>query len=180
MSDLNKTQIGGNHYTSKAVQPWEAMQAWMSHQEFTGFLRGNVIKYIARCNDKGGIEDLKKARHYLDKLIAVIESEKNRVESMTYSDFRDDLIKMLGEFSPSVKNITTCSDPWYVDMVVDYDWLQGDAVKNYVNFVCGVLQLKYPHEEPIFFYSDHKVKEQGYYSYGDKLATVCVEIGLCK
>ena len=39
----------------------------MSKEEFNGFLRGNVIKYIAR--DKGGVEDLKKARHYLDKLI---------------------------------------------------------------------------------------------------------------
>lgn len=64
-------QIGGAHYINKKVQPWAAMEAWMSHDEFTGFLRGNVIKYMARCNDKGGIEDLKKARHYLDKLIEV-------------------------------------------------------------------------------------------------------------
>lgn len=71
MSDLNETQIGGNHYTSKTVQPWAAMYAWMTREEFTGFLRGNVIKYIARCNDKGGIEDLRKAQHYLDKLIEV-------------------------------------------------------------------------------------------------------------
>ena len=71
MSAINKTQIGGSHYKDKAVQPWEAMQAWMTREEFTGFLRGNVIKYIARCNDKGGIEDLRKAQHYLDKLIEV-------------------------------------------------------------------------------------------------------------
>lgn len=71
MSHLNKTQVGGTHYTSKTVQPWAAMQAWMTHEEFAGFLRGNVIKYVARCNEKGGIEDLKKARHYLDKLIEV-------------------------------------------------------------------------------------------------------------
>lgn len=65
----NNIQIGGSHYTSKTVQPWDAMQAWMTHDEFKGFLRGNAIKYLARCNDKGGIEDLRKARHYLDKLI---------------------------------------------------------------------------------------------------------------
>lgn len=75
MSHLNKTQVGGTHYASKTVQPWEAMQSWMSHDEFTGFLRGNVIKYIARCNEKGGIEDLKKARHYLDKLIETLETK---------------------------------------------------------------------------------------------------------
>ena len=35
---------------------------------------GNAIKYLARCDDKGGLEDLKKARHYLDKLIEFEES----------------------------------------------------------------------------------------------------------
>ena len=73
MSTANATQIGGNHYASKAVQPWDAMQAWMSREEFTGYLRGNVIKYMARCHDKGGIEDVRKARHYIDKLIEVLE-----------------------------------------------------------------------------------------------------------
>ncbi len=63
------TQIGGNHYASKKVQPWHAMEAWMTRDQFAGFLRGNAIKYLARCDDKGGLEDLKKARHYLDKLI---------------------------------------------------------------------------------------------------------------
>lgn len=63
----NAQQIGGNHYTRLSVQPWAAMASWMSRDAFNGFLRGNVIKYVAR--DKGGIEDLKKARHYLDKLI---------------------------------------------------------------------------------------------------------------
>lgn len=69
----DQTQVGGTHYLSKAVQPWEAMAAWLTKEEFQGFLRGNVIKYIARCNDKGGIEDIKKARHYIDKLIEVME-----------------------------------------------------------------------------------------------------------
>lgn len=55
------------------IQPRHAMQAWMSREQFQGFLRGNAIKYLARCDNKGGIEDLKKARHYLDKLIEVSE-----------------------------------------------------------------------------------------------------------
>ena len=63
------TQIGGTHYASKKVQPWHAMEAWMTRDQFAGFLIGNAIKYLARCDDKGGLEDLKKARHYLDKLI---------------------------------------------------------------------------------------------------------------
>lgn len=61
-------QVGGDHYTALNVQPWDAMESWMSAEEFAGFLRGNIIKYIAR--DKNGTEDLEKARHYLDRLIA--------------------------------------------------------------------------------------------------------------
>lgn len=68
----NERQVGGTHYTMKRVQPWDAMESCMSREEFVGFLRGNVIKYTMRCNDKGGVEDLHKARHYLDKLLEVL------------------------------------------------------------------------------------------------------------
>ena len=67
----NDYQLGGEHYTSKDIQPWEAMQAWMTEEQFKGFLQGNVIKYIARFQDKGGVLDLQKCKHYLDKLIEV-------------------------------------------------------------------------------------------------------------
>lgn len=72
--DPRLTQIGGNHYVAMDIQPWDAMRAWMSHEAFCGFLRGNAIKYLARCEAKGGIEDLKKARHYLDCLIQEVEN----------------------------------------------------------------------------------------------------------
>lgn len=70
--EANKIQVGGTHYKTKAVQPWDAMQSCMSKEEFVGFLRGNVIKYTMRCNDKGGVEDLKKAHHYMVKLLEVL------------------------------------------------------------------------------------------------------------
>ena len=66
-------QVGGTHYIDMAVQPWDAMQAWMSPEAFQGYLRACAIKYLARCDAKGGLEDLKKAKHYLDKLIEVRE-----------------------------------------------------------------------------------------------------------
>ena len=64
-------QVAGQHYTSKSVQPWQAMEAWMTEEQFKGFLKGNVIKYLARCDDKGGRIDLEKAKHYLDKLLTM-------------------------------------------------------------------------------------------------------------
>lgn len=70
MSNVNATQIGGTHYKGKAIQPWDYIIA-----NDIPFLEGNAIKYLTRWRDKGGIDDLRKARHYVDKLIEV-ESAK--------------------------------------------------------------------------------------------------------
>jgi hypothetical protein len=66
-SGANSTQVGGDHYRKHAVQVWDAVVAWK-----LGFLDGNVVKYVVRFRDKGGVEDLQKARHYLDKLLETI------------------------------------------------------------------------------------------------------------
>ena len=77
--DPDKIQIGGDHYKKLGVQPWDAMESWLSHSEFKGFLLGNAIKYLARAGKKGdALEDLRKARHYLDKLISLLESSTNQ------------------------------------------------------------------------------------------------------
>jgi hypothetical protein len=56
------------HYTNGTIECITAIQAALG-DEFRGFLRGNVIKYLWRYQEKGGIEDLRKARWYLDRLI---------------------------------------------------------------------------------------------------------------
>lgn len=68
MSNPNETQVGGSHYKDKAIQPWDFI---VSNE--LGYLEGNVVKYVSRYKDKGGIDDLRKARHYLDKLIHVVQ-----------------------------------------------------------------------------------------------------------
>lgn len=70
-------QVGGDHYEKLEIQPWDALEAWMSHEEFCGYLRGSAITYMVRYQDKGGTEDLKKARHTLDRLIEAEESRKS-------------------------------------------------------------------------------------------------------
>ena len=57
-------QIGGGHYKDMAIQPVEYI-----HRNKLGFVEGCVIKYVSRWRQKGGVEDLKKARHFLDLLI---------------------------------------------------------------------------------------------------------------
>jgi len=62
------TQVGGTHYKDMPVQPWTVMEAVLSHEEFIGFLKGNVIKYSMRQGRKDGTDDAAKAQHYLAKL----------------------------------------------------------------------------------------------------------------
>lgn len=71
MDNINSHQVGGDHYASKSVQPWDAMEAWMTPEAFSGYLLGNCIKYLSRYREKNGTQDLKKCEHYLAKLIEV-------------------------------------------------------------------------------------------------------------
>ena len=74
MSALD-TQVGGSHYKNMTIQPVEFIE-----MNNLGFCTGNIIKYVCRYKDKNGIEDLKKARHYIDLLIEIEES-KNQAAS---------------------------------------------------------------------------------------------------
>jgi len=63
------TQVGGDHYMGMPIQPWDVIDA-----NGLNYYEGNVLKYLLRHRAKNGVEDLKKARHYLDKLIENEES----------------------------------------------------------------------------------------------------------
>ena len=64
----NDIQVGGQHYKTMPIQPWEVMEAVLTHEEFVGFLKGNVLKYSMRAGRKEGSDDANKARHYMMKL----------------------------------------------------------------------------------------------------------------
>ena len=57
------------HYAAGNVECIDAIEAQMTPEEFKGYLKGNVVKYLWRERKKGGKESLKKARWYLNKLI---------------------------------------------------------------------------------------------------------------
>jgi len=60
----NEIQVGGDHYKLKTIQPWDFIAA-----NNLGFFEGNIVKYVTRWRDKAGVDDLRKAKHYLEKLI---------------------------------------------------------------------------------------------------------------
>jgi hypothetical protein len=63
-----RSQVGGDHYRKHKIQPWDI---WEDHS--LGAFEGSIIKYVLRYKDKNGVEDLKKARHTLDRLIEIEE-----------------------------------------------------------------------------------------------------------
>ena len=59
-----QVQEGGSHYKGMRIQPFEYI-----HANNIPFAEGCVVKYVSRWRVKGGIQDLKKARHFIDLLI---------------------------------------------------------------------------------------------------------------
>ena len=59
-----KKQIGGGYYLKMKIQPSEFI-----NKNNLPFAEGNAIKYICRHQDKGEINDLQKAKHYIDMII---------------------------------------------------------------------------------------------------------------
>ena len=73
------------HYAKNGgIECIEAIEASMDADVFHGFLKGNVMKYVWRYEDKNGLEDLKKASWYLDLLIFSMENtpQQEAVEAL--------------------------------------------------------------------------------------------------
>lgn len=68
-----QTQVSGSHYKDLKIQPVEYI-----HGNGIPFIEGCVIKYVTRWRAKGGVEDLKKAQHFLDILIDLETSDAGK------------------------------------------------------------------------------------------------------
>ena len=78
--------INPNHYKQGGLESIDAIKAFMSEEAFKGFLKGNCQKYLFRYEQKNGIEDLRKCKWYLERLIASVEEEKN---SFLYEELKE-------------------------------------------------------------------------------------------
>ena len=79
IGDLLNNDVVNNpkHYNQGGIECIESIEAMLSTEEFIGYLRGNSHKYRWRFRYKNGIEDLHKAEWYENKLLKVLEGEKN-------------------------------------------------------------------------------------------------------
>lgn len=61
-------QVGGSHYDGK-IQPWDIIDEWQ-----LDYYEGNALKYLLR-DKKDRLEDLEKAKHYIEKKIEMVKAE---------------------------------------------------------------------------------------------------------
>jgi hypothetical protein len=66
-------QVGGSHYKTMAVQPWDVVDTWPLEQQ-VGAYRAGALKYIMRMGSKDeSVQEIGKGIHYLEKLTEVLK-----------------------------------------------------------------------------------------------------------
>lgn len=74
----NDTQHGGSHYKDLKYETWDVIHEWG-----LGYFDGNAVKYLSRWRKKGGVQDLMKAKHYIEKLIELETTGEASVTTYT-------------------------------------------------------------------------------------------------
>ena len=75
MSEANTKQVGGNHYKVGGEEHWDRVARLN-----LDYFQGQITKYVERWRDKNGIQDLEKAKHFLEKYIELAMSEQDSEE----------------------------------------------------------------------------------------------------
>jgi hypothetical protein len=78
-------QIGGSHYKTMGVEPWDVVDTWPVEQRI-GYYRGGALKYVMRMGNKDeAITEIGKGKHYLEKLLEVLNADNRDQRPSTSS-----------------------------------------------------------------------------------------------
>lgn len=72
---VDDNTVTPDYYKSDGVETIDYLHAFLTEDEFNGFCKGNIIKYVSRANRKNGLEDIRKARDYISYLITSMKGE---------------------------------------------------------------------------------------------------------
>ncbi len=79
-----ETQIGGSHYLKLGIyQPYIVLSKWGTPSELKGAIKKDVLSYLCRESDKGGIEDMEKAYHTLGLGLKLLKGEEMPTQKWT-------------------------------------------------------------------------------------------------
>lgn len=84
---MNDNVNSPNHYTAGGIETIDYIKAKQSPEQFYGYCTGNILKYVSRARFKNNLEDLKKAKVYLDWLIENEEKQAEKLEAAKRSLF---------------------------------------------------------------------------------------------
>ena len=94
-----------DHYTSGGIECIDAIRASLGLKEFADYCKGNIIKYLWRYRLKNGVEDLKKARVYLNWMIEAEEETEKRA-STEGEKTAEALFARIPEFKRAIQEAT--------------------------------------------------------------------------
>lgn len=77
MAEKSNNVVHPSHYNRTSVEVIDTIKGMSTIPEYRGFLIGNIVKYVSRYSMKNGIEDIKKARYYLELLERDLEERKD-------------------------------------------------------------------------------------------------------
>lgn len=72
---MDDNPVTPDYYKAGGVETIDYLHAFLTEDEFNGFCKGNIIKYVSRANRKNGVEDIRKARDYIRYLITSMKGE---------------------------------------------------------------------------------------------------------
>lgn len=75
---MNDSVNRPSHYTSGIIECIDAIESALGLSGFMDYCQGNAMKYLWRWRKKGGIEDLKKAGWYIERMVKTLEKERER------------------------------------------------------------------------------------------------------
>lgn len=91
MSGANSRQVGGEHYRKvPGEQHWDRLVRLKGLEKARAYFTGTITAYVERYEDKNGIEDLEKARHFMDKLIELEKAAARKVDEAVVAQLEPD------------------------------------------------------------------------------------------
>lgn len=128
-----KDNINPNHYIFGGIETIEYLKAKLTPEEYRGFLKGNVLKYVSREAEKNGEEDLKKAKWYLDKLIE-FENDRKLSPKIKMTKKEAEMLKSLKrspqisvgivDYSKQEPKVLLSNESYFVDA-----WLHPELIE---------------------------------------------------
>lgn len=107
----NDHQVDGNHYRGAAIQHWDLMMTYDVR-----YLPGNATKYLCRWRSKNGVTDLRKARHYVEKMLEIYDTSPQKVVVQDVIDMCEGYLVPMEEIYlvSTILNFKTREDLKYV------------------------------------------------------------------